>query len=103
MPDTVPLPACGLLNGMYGEEIMLASNSKSFIFNLKRQAWRFGPPLPEPIEALGYAQVHGGFLALAGEMDETFNLQNAIYKFDESTNQWIILEQRQDLARNVNI
>jgi len=107
VPRPMSTPACGLLNGMNGKEILMAVTTKSYIFNLNDTAWRPGPQLPEDIEYLAYAQVSGGFLAIGGE-GEKYDIAtgfpysvpiDTIYKFDENMYEWILLPQKLELAR----
>jgi len=76
LPDKLVLsPACGLLKGRFGEEILIASTRFSYILNLNDLTWRSGPPLPDPNGSLTYAQVSGGFVAIGGSQSDDHHLQ----------------------------
>jgi len=105
IPDRISSPACGLLNGIYGKEILIAGTFYSLIFNVNDMIWRNGPELPEYLDYMSYAQVSGGFLAIGGEgvRDDInfFYATDTVYKFDETIYQWTLLPERLELRREL--
>jgi len=96
-------PACGFLNGIFGEEILLIASTTSQILNLNSLAWRAGPSISQDLEDLAYAQVSGGFVTIGGLDnfdDSRFTTTDNIYKCDENTYKWTLLEQKLTIARS---
>jgi len=96
MPDVLFSGACGSLNNPeLGREVLVASGYGAFFYNFERNEWREGPPLPEKIEYVSYAQLDDGFLAIGGAYRyPDLSVVDTIYKFSEDTYEWTLLEQR---------
>jgi len=91
VPDT---PTCGLINSKsYGLEIILASDTRSFIFSLTDLVWKDGPLPPENLDFITTAQLTDGILAIGGrDPDDVY--VDTIYKFDEDVYDWVLEKER---------
>jgi len=93
-------PACGLLNNAFnGPEILVASGDDAFIFSLTDLTWRDASDLPLRVHSIEGVKVDGGVLALGGEVNYGETTLDTIYKFEEETYEWTLLDQTLETPR----
>ncbi len=90
------LLSCGLIKPYSGPELVVASQSRSQIFDLKRRVWREGPDTPYFDEA-GHAQLADTFIVVGGRSLSRDYL-DTIYKFDYVHYTWELMEQKLQVA-----
>jgi len=92
-------PACGFVKTpSLGQEVIVAFETRSYIFSLADLEWRDGPLLPEDLSDFTNAQLNNGFLAIGG-----FNSDNqevdTIYRFDPNSYDWVLEPSRLAIPR----
>jgi len=99
MPEGVNDPACGILNNPFdGPEFLVATGYDAFIFSLKDLSWREARLFPVKARFLTSVNVDGGILAVGGA--ENFDdAMDTLYKFDEDTHDWTLLDKRLEIPR----
>jgi len=82
-------------------EVMLATGEAAQIFSLDSLMWREGEPLPNDAlyEGIGSVQLTDGFLAIGGYQRDGAS-SDKIYKFDQNSYEWTLLEERLETARH---
>jgi len=92
-------PACGFVKDpSFGQEVIVASDTRSFIFSLTDLEWREGPVLPENLDFLTSVQLNNGFLAIGG-FDRNDLEVDTIYRFDPNSYDWVLEKERLAVPR----
>jgi len=81
-------PACGFVKTPLGQEVVLASDTRSFIFSLDDMQWREGPLLPEDLDNLTNVQLNNYFLVVGGLNRGNYE-EDTIYRFDPNSYTWL--------------
>ena len=109
MQDERDHHSCGLVtNPATGEKEIVAvsgdqDNTPTEIYNIEENTWRPGPPLPDGPSFARIAQDgRNSFFVLGGRIDSTNPdlFLDTIYRFDEDTYDFVLLDQRLPYAAN---
>ena len=92
--------SCGLVtNPVTGDKEVVAVSGYGYsrateIYNVEGDTWRAGPDFPEPARYVRVAQDgRNSFFALGGYLSGAVYL-DTIYRFDEDSYEFVLLEQR---------
>ncbi len=92
-------PSCGLIqNADGGQEIVVSGDGETYIFSMQDLSWRDGPPLLPKFNFAASTQV-GDTFVIVGGFDDFGDHLDTIYMFDNVNYDWILMEQRLDVAR----
>jgi len=80
---------------------MVTMRYETFLLSLTDMQRRVGPSLPvDNIRTQGGVNIDGGILSIGGYEDNLLNQQvDVIYKFDQETYEWSLLEERLKIPR----
>ena len=99
--------ACGLVTSPTSgvKEIVVLSglpdNTETEIYNIEEDAWRPGPPFPNGPSYAHIAQDRrNSFFVFGGTMYSADLYVDTIYRFDEDTYDFVLLDQRLPYAAN---